>query len=234
MTDQVIKLGSRKIERYHFPQKHPEGYVLVDREDVWTRTNTILSVIFFLVLILAIPGIGQAWFAGELDLVLMLVVLCLGSVIGLGLLGRHWLKSNKLTPGEIFMPRFPLRFGEDFTLRYRRKLRHKQLAKPGQVQATLLAFEQVTYSVQSSSSSSNDTRTETATVWQHQFPAQEVPAFASEIEETYHIQIPRQGPASFEGQLNAVRWQFQVTVNLPGVTKDASSFQLIVIPEVVT
>lgn len=226
MSDPLIKLGTEAFGRQHIPQKHPEGYVLADQGDAWTKTHQIWSIVFFVFLLLATPAAQWAWNTGAFELFLMAVVFSIGSMIGLGILGRHWLKTRKLTPGEIVMPNFPLRLGEDFRLHYRRQLRQNQLSRPGEVSATLRAYEQVSYQV------GTDTRTETATVWEQKLPKQEVPAFTSEIAETYRIQIPQEGPTSFEGKHNALRWEFKVTVNLPGIAKDTSTFLFFVIPEV--
>jgi hypothetical protein len=226
---QPLKIGLVPFEDRYHPQQRPEGFVQVDINDAWSWSKFIWGLIALisgnLLILFLLKAMSE--YQNTKALWALSVVLVIG-LCGLGLFIRGVLVTSKLQAGEIVMSRFPLRMGEELKIKYRRQLRRGQILSPGEISATLIAYDWIKYNV------GTDTRTETATIWEQSFPTREVPSGLSKVEYDFPIKIPLEGPPSFEATSSKVIWELRVTLKLPGIPKDDSSFRLIVVPEVVS
>lgn len=220
------------------PQRIPEGFLLTDQNNVWSWGKGLFN--FLGVLIWC--GISFPPFAGHLYRLLnapsfswgrLAVVLFFGLFVLSGVTMvvqgiQRTLVIAKLKPGEVILTTYPLLMGESCPVQFRRPLRSGMTPHPGKVSAQWRCYEWVQYQ------SGSDTETATHTLWETDLPEGPVSATARRVEYDAHLKVPQQGPPSIRAADNRVRWALVVTVDLPGLVKDVSFFEITILPEVLT
>lgn len=209
------------------PEHTAAGFLLQDKSDSWSWPKFVLGCI----LTLALNGGAIALLVNtdrdaELPVVVLLLLLGGGMISLIALVNRS-LAVSRILPGQILLPRYPLKMGEEIPVTFRRQLRRNlRVQRSGSLHASLVCVERVRYRV------GTDTRTETHTVWEQALPQSTVEAGSHQVEVHWQVKIPRQGPPSFEAPDNQIRWGLGVWLELPGLVKDDSNFALLVEPEV--
>ncbi len=130
---------------------------------------------------------------------------------------------------ELFLPSSdPLRLGSESIARFRRRARRAGSARDATVRAVLTCTESATYQVGTTS------RTVTASLVK---APQSVTAYPRdevlEVDITVVIGL-FDGPPTMDLGNNSVRWELEVEIDAPHAPDDASSFPIVVAPEVVT
>lgn len=222
------KIQTNSIPNLIEPERSSSGFVLADPDDslswriLLPDRNTSLTWDMALagVACLLVEGaIAFGWLQREEWRV---AVIAIASLVW----GIHRLAPFvRLKPGEVILLAYPLRMGETCRVRYRRRLRWGSVPKPGQVTAKWLCYEWVLYSL------GTESETETHLLWETDLPARSVSPQTVQVEYVAEIEVRAEGPPSFDAKNNQVRWELQVTVDLPGVAKDTSYFRFKVLPE---
>lgn len=237
MSKQVEVTGSLiKPKRLLEPKRIPEGFLLTDPDDAWSWGKFAFGFLFLSFWC----GVSFPMFAGTLFLFITAPSFSFGALFHLlfisifaaiGVIGIVWgirelIVIAKLKPGEVILRTYPLRMGESCRLRYRRQLRNGSTRKPGKITAKWLCYEWVQYR------QGKNTKTVTHTLWETDLPEKTVSSWTKQLEYYGQVQVLTDGPPSFDAANNQVRWELQVTVNLPGVPKDTSYFRFKILPEV--
>jgi len=210
------------------PQCNTEGFRLINANE--TVQEFVISVIWHAIAFTAFMGFLWAMLqAYQLSHFLIPVLLLIGLI---GLLDVAWGVRRLmviwwLRPGELTLPQYPLRLGESCRFGYRRALRRGRTQRPGKVSGHLHCYEWGKYKRESAY------KTYTHTLWKVEFPSCEVPVGTRRVEWTNHLNIPADGPPSFEAEHSGLRWELYVQLELPGIATNKSKFRLWIEPEVV-
>jgi hypothetical protein len=207
------------------PQRIPEGFLFSDVESAQSRPFFFLIFGIFwntVSVIILVASLHEAEYQASL---MMLFFLAFGlPILGLGLL-EVW-KNYRLHPAELILPNYPLRLGETFTIRYRRRLRKGTFARSAQLEAQLLCDEWVQYK------QGTDTVTKTHPIWEKAFPPQTVVSGERQADYLGKISIRPQGPPSIFAEHNKIRWQLVIKLRASGIPSDCiSTFVFNVLPE---
>ncbi len=209
------------------PQRVPEGFLLIDQGDAWSWPKFIFGLLFLLGFCLSMPPMWiNAITTLSVDAVLIASVFMLLGCVGIVVFIRGMRMVMRLTPGEIILPRWPLRMGESCEFRFRRQLRQGQVKQVGMIQVHLDCVESVRYRA------GTETRTDSATRFEQELLTQVITTGISKIELNSNLSIPLDGPASFKSSNNGICWKLRVRIEIPGLVKDTSTFELMIDPEV--
>ena len=141
--------------------------------------------------------------------ILLLIVL---SVVVIGFIGvlekRHpFITFSQLKPGQIVLSTYPLRLGESQKIRYRRELRSGSIAQPGKITAKWYCYEWV------QSGQGSDRTITTHLLRETTLPSCSISPGTPWIRYEAQIEIPVDGPSSFDAGDNQVRWKLRLNVD---------------------
>lgn len=231
MEKKIQTTGRYLIE----PKRISGGFLLADPDDSFPQDHiavTVFVLVFvsfftFLMFALVLRLLLNTPSADNMEtLRLFLLLLAVGVFFLLAFVVDSVNSSILLKPGEIVLSTYPLHMGETCRVRYRRPLRWGSVPWPGKITAKWLCYEWVQYE-------QSITFAETAThlLWEADFPSRPVPPKTTQFESSMEVEVRAEGPPSLDAEDNKVRWELQVTVDLPWVAKGTSCFQLKVLPE---
>ncbi|MEM8604840.1 MAG: hypothetical protein AAGF24_13520 [Cyanobacteria bacterium P01_H01_bin.121] len=216
------------------PVYREDGILLSDSEQTWswlTLLGESLSLSIFYVIFLNVfthhllgvlnstePGLGQFALLAFFSF-LVLIAICAVAW------GTHqaWIRA-RLQPGELILSAYPLRLGESYQLRYRRRLRRGTISRPGNLSGKWRCYKWVRY---------YDGRqfvTRTQTLSETELALIVIQPPATRFEYAAEIEIMSDRPPSYDIGDHQVRWELQVCLDLPGIAKDTSHFRLKVLP----
>ena len=210
------------------PIRIPEGFLFIDL----TQTCGFLFFLFFILLWCGISfsqfAIALFQFLAEPSFSSLASVLFLSIFVAIGVIGilsiiKPLIVFLRLKAGEVILPTYPLRMGESCRVRYRRQVRTGSISRPGKITAKWLCYEWVQYG------HGTDTETVTHTLWETDLPSRSVSSGTTRIEYDAIVKVLDEGPPSLDKTDNQVRWELQVNLDLPGITKNTKNmswFQL--------
>ncbi|MBE9140277.1 hypothetical protein IQ254_24270 [Nodosilinea sp. LEGE 07088] len=218
------------------PQRIPEGFLFVDQQNVWSWTRgTVIFLGYCLGCVILLPFLGVALLGflenpslslSQFLLLGFLSVFTVGGIIGAVQAIYKTFVMTQLRPGEAILSTYPLMMGESCQVRFRRQLRNGKTPHPGKVTAKWHCYEWVQYS------SGSSIETTTHTLWETDLPEWPILPMTEQIEYNARLTVRPEGPPSIYGADNQVRWELQITVDLPGIAKGRSHVQFTVVPEV--
>ena len=134
----------------------------------------------------------------------------------------------RFKPGEVLLPSYPLRLGEEYNLTFRRRLRaNRKTKKTGQLTFKIACLERVQYK------NGSDTEVEVHLIWESQPKIYSVPIGVNTYSLTSDFTIPNYLPSSFEGENNQIRWIISIEQNIPGIVEQVYSNFVFVVDAVV-
>ena len=223
-----------KFEQNEAPAKFPinvketsEGFLLLENKGNLPKEykfNPIYSLIilFFVIQFFIILRFFRIWFWWFL-LIVFVVCFLFNKRFRNNLIAKFRFK-----PGEVLLPSYPLRLGEEYNLTFRRRLRANQKTKKaGQLTFKFACLERVKYT------RGSDTEVETHVIWESQPKIYSVPIGVNTYSLRSDFTIPNNLPSSFEGENNQIRWIISIEQNIPGIVEQVYSNFVFVVDAVV-
>ncbi|MBF2063571.1 MAG: hypothetical protein IGS39_03940 [Calothrix sp. C42_A2020_038] len=140
---------------------------------------------------------------------------------------------QRIEPGELIFPSYPLRLGETLTITFKRHLKPEYQAKTqGKVWGRLVCME-----VYMDGRGSGSATYYGETIWDQELPPLDILPGSNRIEQDWLISIPSDGTPTIRTHKHSesrnVLWGIDVWIDIPGLIKDYSVFCIKIEPEVI-
>jgi|GEM_PF-7063526 hypothetical protein len=230
------------------PEKRPGDFRFTDFDNTSQGakvTASFISGVFLFLLggvilffgIVGILGIGSN--VGLLSLAITGMYCLVGFLILIVGIANIWsvpvtLQAlQRIEPGELILPCYPLRLGETLTFTFRRHLKPEYQAKTqGKVWGRLVCIE-----VYMDDRGSGSATYYGETIWDQELPPLDILPGSNRIEQDWLIRIPADGTPTIrtrkQNESRNVLWGIDVSIDIPGLIKSDSVFCLKIEPEVI-